>query len=390
MSSVDSSFVDDSSSDEEFDLHEEEDIDMLVSMHKWKKPKHDGSVYGRAFIRRERIDAHKRLVRNYFGSPPVLPEKYFRRRFRMSKNLFIHICNSVKQHNPVFEQRRNCVGLLGHSIEQKVTAAFRMMAYGVPAHYIDDNLAMQESTSIFYVKQFAMTMVEVFGPQYLRAPKAQDIERLLEMNKAQGFPPWHGQFKGRGKDGTIILEAVADHETWIWHAYFGMHGSCNDINVLDETPLFAKLANGEAPPVTFEENGRTYNYGYYLADGIYPRWNTFVKPVAKPKGKKELVFHNAQVVARKDVERAIGILQSQFAIVRGSSRFWDQNILSYIMVACVIMHNMILENDRGKNLDHNFYHLMGIPVNPMQKEQRITRFMKVYNEIRYIDVDDQL
>ena len=52
MSSVDFSFVDDSSSDEEFDLHEEEEIAMLVAMHKRKKPKHGGSVYGRAFIRR--------------------------------------------------------------------------------------------------------------------------------------------------------------------------------------------------------------------------------------------------------------------------------------------------------------------------------------------------
>ena len=94
------------------------------------------------------------------------------------------------------------------------------------------------------------------------------------------------QFNGRGKDATIILEAVADHETWIWHAYFGMPGSCNDINVLEWSPLFAKLANGEAPLVTFEADGRTYNYGYYLANGIYPRCCTFVKLVAKPEGKK--------------------------------------------------------------------------------------------------------
>jgi hypothetical protein len=59
-----------------------------------------------------------------------------------------------------------------------------MMAYGVPADFIEDNLALQESTSIFYVKKFALTMVEVFGPQYLRAPNAQDTQRLLEMNKA--------------------------------------------------------------------------------------------------------------------------------------------------------------------------------------------------------------
>ena len=106
----------------------------------------------------------------------------------MSKDLFFRICNEVKQHNPVFEQRRNYVGLLGHSIEQKATAALSMMAYGVPADYIDDNLAMAESTFIFYVKQFAITMVEVFGPQYLRAPDAQDTQRLLEMNKTHGFP----------------------------------------------------------------------------------------------------------------------------------------------------------------------------------------------------------
>ena len=39
MNSCDSSFVDNSLSDEEFDLNEEEDIAMLVAMHKGKKPK---------------------------------------------------------------------------------------------------------------------------------------------------------------------------------------------------------------------------------------------------------------------------------------------------------------------------------------------------------------
>ena len=32
----------------------------------------------------------------------------------------------------------------------------------------------------------------------------------------------------------------------------------------------------------------------------------------------------------------------------------------------------------------------GIRVNPMSKEERIRRFMKVYNEISDTDVDDQL
>ena len=62
-----------------------------------------------------------------------------------------------------------------------------------------------------------------------------------------------------------------------------MTGSCNDINVLNQSLLFAKLANGEAPPVTVEANGRTYNYGYYLADGNYPRWSNIVSQLQNPK-----------------------------------------------------------------------------------------------------------
>jgi hypothetical protein len=71
-----------------------------------------------------------------------------------------------------------------------------------------------------------------------------------------------------------------------------------------------------------------------------------VKPVVKPKGKKQTQFNNAQEAAMKDVERAFGILQARFTIVRGPTRFWD------IMNACVIMHNMIIEDDHGKDVDH--------------------------------------
>lgn len=126
--------------------------------------------------------------------------------------------------------------------------------------------------------------------------------------------------------------------------------------------------------MTFQANGCTYNFGYYLADGIYPRWGTFVKPISKPQGKKELYFHNAQAAARKDVERAFGILQAEFAIVRGAARFWDKDIMCYIMAACVILHNMIL----------------GIPVQPSWRQDRLSRFLEVYNEIRDADTDQDL
>ena len=167
-----------------------------------------------------------------------------------------------------------------------------------------------------------------------------------------------------------------------------MPGSLNDINVVNRSPLMDKIANGDLPPIQFVANGHTYNYGYYLADAIYPRWQTFVKPLTAPQGKKNLDFHNAQAAARKDVERDFGILQAQFAIVRGPARFWDQKILWYIMHACVIMHNMIIENERGQDLDYSQYELLGHPVRVRRSAARVTRFVASYHAIRRAETHD--
>jgi hypothetical protein len=126
-------------------------------------------------------------------------------------------------------------------------------------------------------------------------------------------------YTGHFHEPTIILEAVASRNLWIWHAFFGLPGSHNDINVLHRSPLFAKLAEGQASEVCFNINGHNYNMGYYLADGIYPSCATFVKTIPEPQGNKKKYFAKAQESVRKDVERAFGVLQSSFAIVCGAA-----------------------------------------------------------------------
>ena len=73
--------------------------------------------------------------------------------------------------------------------------------------------------------------------------------------------------------------------------------------------------------------------------------------VTLPMGNKKQYFAKAQEAARKMVERAFGVLQSMFAIVHGGARIWDEETLTLIMRACVIMHNMIVE-DEGFVVDH--------------------------------------
>jgi hypothetical protein len=115
----------------------------------------------------------------------------------------------------------------------------------------------------------------------------------------------------------VVLEAVTTYDTWIWHSFFGMAGSNNDINVLQCSPVFAKLVGGHATPVNNEVNGRHYNKGYYLADDIvYLTWSTFLKIISSPKMPKEAWFAKEKKTARKNVERAFGTLLQRFTVVR--------------------------------------------------------------------------
>jgi hypothetical protein len=96
---------------------------------------------------------------------------------------------------------------------------------------------------------------------------------------------WQGQFKGH-EGCTVILEVVASQDLWIWHSFFGMTGSNNHTNVLHRSPVFSRFTEGTVPQIAYEINGNPYDKGYYLADGIYPSWPTFVKTVRNPANEK--------------------------------------------------------------------------------------------------------
>ena len=106
----------------------------------------------------------------------------------MSKKLFLRIAGAVEAHCPYFQQRRNAAGDLGHSALKKITAALRMLAYGVPADSLDEALYIAESTIIESLREFVKAVVEVFGEQYLRAPneEQQDLCKWVPLEASLG------------------------------------------------------------------------------------------------------------------------------------------------------------------------------------------------------------
>jgi hypothetical protein len=129
--------------------------------------------------------------------------------------------------------------------------------------------------------------------------------------------------------------------------------------------------------------------GYYLADSIYPEWATFVKSVKDPQDNIDAVFAKAQEAARKDIERAFGALQARFAIVRGPARFWDKKTLMNIMTCCVILHSMIIEDERGLTLPC-FYDNVDTQFQPQRNPDCIEAFLQTHRDIENSIIHAQL
>uniref|UniRef100_A0A0D3CUZ2 Uncharacterized protein n=1 Tax=Brassica oleracea var. oleracea TaxID=109376 RepID=A0A0D3CUZ2_BRAOL len=185
--------------------------------------------------------------------------------------------------------------------ELECTAEIRQLVYGGGADTVDEYVRLGETTARKCLYQFTAGIIHLFGDEYLRRPTPENLQRLLHIGEQRGFPgmvgsidcmhwewkncptAWKGMYsRGTGKP-TIVLEAVASSDLWIWHAFFGAPGTMNDLNILDRSPVFDEIINGNAQEVNFYVNGREYHLTYYLADGIYPKWTTFIQSIRLPQ-----------------------------------------------------------------------------------------------------------
>ncbi|KAE8977619.1 hypothetical protein PF011_g23580, partial [Phytophthora fragariae] len=223
---------------------DDDDDDLLAQQVLFSTPKEDvarrrgGSQPGkRANKDRDFQARYKRFVQQYFAPNSVYDELDFRRRNRMSKSLFSRVLDGVLEADPqYFEQRPDATKRMGIHPMLKVTSALRVLAYAMSADALDENLEMSDTVIYNNVTHFVEAVDKQFGSEYLRSPNETDMQRLLQMNARRGFvgmwcsnecmhwewqncpSGWAGQFKGKEKKPTVVLEACADQELWIWHA----------------------------------------------------------------------------------------------------------------------------------------------------------------------------
>nr|GEV41239.1 hypothetical protein [Tanacetum cinerariifolium] len=325
------------------DLEEIEDIELVLQLNQGESPRHTSKA-----INRDRYIAEARLMADYFGPSPKYPDNYFRRRYRMNRSLFLEIVEGVKKyietlyplpaHFDCFVVRPDTTGLMGFSVIMKCTSAIRQLAYDTSPDALDEYLQMRKHCACDCIDFFTMCIIDLFTAEFLRKPDVNDVQKLYDAHKRI-----HGL---QGMLGSIDCM----HLEWIncpkaWHGQFG-RGANNDLTILNHSPLFDDLLDNIAQVVPFEVNGVTFQKGYYLADGIYPQWTTFVKPFTVARDERNAVFKRRQESARKDVEIAFGVLQCHWHIIARPARAWTINKLQRIMYTGIILHNMILKNQK--------------------------------------------
>jgi hypothetical protein len=119
-----------------------------------------------------------------------------------------------------------------------------------------------------------------------------------------------------------------------------------------------------------------------------------VKAFQCPQGNRKVHFTRTQEAVRKDVERAFGVLQSRFAMVWGPAKRWRKEDLWYIMQACVLLHNMIIEDERDEE-DDFIYHQEGMrELTPEDYQNRdplvLEEFLRLHKEIEDSSSHEQL
>ncbi|XP_023743730.1 uncharacterized protein LOC111891901 [Lactuca sativa] len=211
----------------------------------------------RASLNKDHEEGHKRLVHDYFADDCVYQPCDFKKKFRLRKNVFVRIANAVESRYEFFQMRYDASGKRGFTGLQKCVVAIKLIAMGESPDSIDDYMRMFERTAKESLYRLAMGVVETFADVYLHKPSLNDIQQLY----------------------------VAHEER---HGFLG-----------------------KAPDAHFTVNGNEYKFGYYLTDGIYPAYSTFVKAFRHPITPREKKFKRKQEGPRKDVERAFGVLKSK-------------------------------------------------------------------------------
>lgn len=302
---------------------------------------------------------------DYLGSVPRFDGREFQSMFRLSRSRFQRLMEDVGAlQDPFYTNIVDSAGNVGASFEARLMLPLKSMAYGVPPHCFRDYFQMSKTLAKTCCHKFFHVIKSIYSEEYLRLPTEEDLKNIVKLHnsvhKVGGMfgsldcmhtwwkncpTAWKGQFKGKEKHCSIVLEAACDHHLWFWHAAYGYAGTLNDINILNMSPLLTRILDGtfeelEHNLVPYKIGEHEFNHLFLLVDGIYPPLSRFIKAIKAPISDDEKSFTGWQESARKDIERAFGVLQGQWQCTSRPIHLMKMESIAAMMATSLILHNM--------------------------------------------------
>ncbi|GJY60226.1 protein translocase subunit SecA2, chloroplastic isoform X1 [Tanacetum coccineum] len=187
----------------------------------------------------------------------------------MNRSLFTRIVRDLFANCPYFQEGCDAVGKAGISTLVKCTSAIRQLAYAAVPNSLDEYLQIGEKISRDYLMHVCNGVIELYGEEYLRRPTQIDIEKLYAFHENKhGFP---------GMIGSI------DYTKWPW-------AECLQAHRAQFGWIWAVL------------------YEVYFRSQVQ-------------MNVKRIRYKQAHEAARKDVERAFGVIKKKWAMLMNSDGF---------------------------------------------------------------------
>ena len=313
--------------------------------------------------------AQKCIMEDYLGPDPLFG-KEFPLMFRLSRGRFQVLMEDVMS-NPnlkFFHHKTNLYGQKVASLEAKLMLPLKALAYGVPAHAFCDYFQMSGRQAVRCCLEFDRAIKELYQHEYLRVPTVADIKEIVKLHQVahnvdgllgsldcshtywKNCPKaWQGNYQGKEKRPSIVLESMCDYNMWLWHAHYGFPGTFNDLNILQQSMLMERLLDGtfeelEKSVVPYVVGVEQFNELFILVDGIYPNYSRFVKGIKEPPTAELSNYTGWQEACRKDIERAFGVLKATWQFLQRPILMHSIMEINNRVTTCLILHNMLVSD----------------------------------------------
>jgi hypothetical protein len=328
----------------------------------------------RRFNRRrfKHLDALNAIRRDYLGFPdseltPLFGSE-FQTMFRMGRRRFRHLMEEVMRRNISFYKNKIITeGKDVASLEAKLLLPLKTLAYGVPSHVFCDYFQMSFQFARECCGQFDSAIKLVYGG-FIRFPSTTDLNRISKLHRCihgvsgmlgsldcthtywKNCPKaWQGSYKGKENKPSIVLEAMCDYHGFLWHVSYGYSGTLNDRTILDLSPLLERLIDGSfdavetaSGVVPFKVGKEFFDKSFILVDGIYPQYSRFVGGIKEPITENEKNYTSWQEGARKDIERAFGMLKGVWQFISRPIHLMNLEDIGKRVQTCLILHNVLV------------------------------------------------